>query len=172
MNEIQSLGGRASTTLPNVWVGYIIAAAFLVVEIGEAIIDPTAVDRVTLLPVLIALGGWIYWMFCVYRMHKVIAEATNSSHPITPGKAVGYHFIPLYNLYWVFKWTNEITNFVNSRSSSKQMAKDWAGFFLFIGFLLRIVDVAIALAVIFSVGIYLTRRISSAIESSPSPNVV
>jgi hypothetical protein len=28
---------------------------------------------------------------------------------------VGFHFIPFYNLYWVFKWPKEIANFVNAR---------------------------------------------------------
>ena len=91
--------GRVSTALPRVWVGYIIAAAFLIVEVSEVIIDPTATERITVLPVVIALGGWIYWLFCIYQMHRVIAEATNSYHPITPGRAVGYHFIPFYNVY-------------------------------------------------------------------------
>lgn len=106
--------GRISTALPKVWVGYIIAAVFLIVEVGEVIIDPTTAERATILPIAIYLGGWIYWLFCVHRMHKVIAEATDFYHPVTPGQAVGYHFIPFYNFYWIFKWPNEIADFVNT----------------------------------------------------------
>lgn len=164
MNEIRSLGGRVPSGLPKVWVGYIIAAAFIVVGVGQAIVDPTTADRVTPLEILIFLGGWFYWLFCVYRIHKVIAEATNFSHPITPRQAVGYHFLPLYNLYWVFKWPNEIAKFVNDRVPSNKMPRSWAGFFLVVGVLVQgYVDSALGLAVVFSVGVYLTRKISRAL---------
>ena len=168
MSTTQSPSTRDSRTLPKIWVGYIFAVAFFVVEVAEGISDPTAADRVTLLDVLIALGGLAYWLFCVYRMHKVLADVTNGTHPISPGQAVGNHFIPLYNLYWLFKWSNEIGNFVNSRVPSKHVARGWAGFLLLIGYLLGRVDAAISLAVIFSVGLYLTRRIRGAIEPKTS----
>jgi Flp pilus assembly protein TadD len=99
-------------------------------------------------------------------MHKVIGIVTNSTHPVTPGKAVGYHFIPFFNLYWIFKWPNEITNFVNSRSPSKQMSMGWAGLFLLVASVLgRSVDGGLALAVIFSVGVYLNHKISGVVKT-------
>jgi hypothetical protein len=149
--------------LPKVWVGYIIAAFFVVVELLEAIQDPT-LRNTTPWDRLIYLLGVIYWLYWIYRLHQVIAAVTNSSHPITPRQAAGYNIIPVYNIYWFFKWTNEVTNFVNNRLSSRQMAKGWAGFFLLIGFLLgAFVDGGIGLAVIFSVGGYLVHKIRLAI---------
>ncbi|GEM_PF-6875130 len=174
VNETESLSGRASTGLPEMWVGFSLAGAMLIVEVVHAIMDPTGTKGDPLIKaiplVLIPLGGSIYWLFCVYRMHKVIAEATNSTHPITPRQAVGYHFIPAYNLIWLFKWPNQIAEFVNSRSPSKSMAKGWPGFFFLMGLLLgKVVSGGLGLATIFSVGVYLTEKIRGAIESSPSP---
>jgi hypothetical protein len=36
----------------------------------------------------------------IYRMWKAIADAQTKP---TPGQAVGYMFIPFYNLYWMFR---------------------------------------------------------------------
>jgi tetratricopeptide (TPR) repeat protein len=161
-----------STPLPAVWIGYLIAILFVAVETVEAFSGTAAATEQTLLDTAVAAGGWGYWLWCIYRMHKVLAEATNNTHPINPGKAWGYFFIPFYNFYWLFKWPNEIANFVNRRSS-RQMSHGWAGFFLLSGILLlRLVDVAVGLAVIFSVGIYLNRKINSALGANHEAAVI
>lgn len=152
---------RASTRLPKLWAGYIFALAFLVVEIAEAIADPDG--EVTLLDQVIVWGGWLYWLFCVRRLHELLASATDGSYPITPNKAFGYHFIPFYNFYWVVKWPYEMAEFVSHRSPSRRMSH-WAGLFVLASILLRLlVDGALGLAVMFSVGIYLNRRLSRAL---------
>jgi hypothetical protein len=152
---------RASARPLKMWVGYIFALAFLVAEIAEVIADPDG--GVTLLDQVIVLGGWLYWLFCVRQLHEILANATNGSYPITPGKAFGHHFIPFYNFYWVVKWPYEMAKFVNHRSPSQRMSK-WAGLFVLASILLRLlVDGALGLAVMFSVGIYLSRRLARAL---------
>ena len=59
---------------------------------------------------LVALG-WAWWCFWLYRTHQRFAQMTSSNYPVKPGPAVGFHFIPLYNLYWVFHWTRPFTQF-------------------------------------------------------------
>lgn len=93
------------TKLPVIWPAYIILAISFV---AESFVD---------LNWTVSPGGLIcgiYWLCCVHRIHVVQAEITNGSYPITPGKSAGYHFIPLFNLYWIFKWTNEMEIFINS----------------------------------------------------------
>jgi hypothetical protein len=59
--------------------------------------------------------GFSYWMFCVHRYHIILKEIF-PGYPITPNRAVGYHFIPLYNLFWVFRWLKTLTNFGMKRN--------------------------------------------------------
>jgi len=156
-----------SAKLPNFWVGYLIAALLLIAEILQVIVKLVSIKQKTFPIILpIGLGGWIYWLICVYQMHKVLAELTNSAYPITPAAAVGYHFIPLYNVYWIFKWPAEIVNFVNAHLGRKAASKSM-GLFLFLApFLLRIVGAGIPLIVVFSVGLYLSRKILQVIQKA------
>lgn len=145
-----------SARLPNFWVGYLIAALLLIGEILQVIVKLISVKQRTC-PIIspIGLAGWIYWFICIYQMHKVSAELTNSAYPITPATAVGCHFIPLYNVYWIFKWPAEIAKFVNSHLGRKASFKS-TGVFLFIApVLVRMVGVGIPLILVFSVGLYL-----------------
>lgn len=50
---------------------------------------------------LAALGVWIYWLWWVYTVHREIRDFTGWAHPVSPGKALGYCFIPFFNIYWV-----------------------------------------------------------------------
>ena len=170
MIATQPLVTRASTRLPKMWVGYIFALAFLVVEVAEAFADPDG--GVTFLDQAIIVSGWLYWLSCVRRLHELLASATNGSYPITPNKAFGYHFIPFYNFYWVVKWPYEMAEWVSHWSPSRRMSH-WAGLFLLASILLRmLVDGALGLAVMFSVGIYLNRRLSRALAANSDGSVI
>jgi hypothetical protein len=193
MNNNQRVTEEISAKLPNLWVGYIIAALLLIGEIGVfiAVIRLFSFPpRTTPILAPIELAGWIYWFICVYQMHKVLAELTNSAYPITPVAAVGYHFIPLYNVYWIFKWPAEIAKFVNTHLGRKA-AFTGTGVFFFLGpflaipvaltlilrrnllgdyflfpawFLATTGAGGVELIVVFSICLYLSRRISQVIQ--------
>ena len=46
------------------------------------------------------LGMWIYWLVWVYKVHNELRHYTFYQHRISPGKALGFCFIPFFNLYW------------------------------------------------------------------------
>ena len=101
--------------MPKLWIGYLLAAATLIGETvavsrnpdlaksGQFIVPPLEI----FLPAFVAR---VYWFVCVYRYHKILAAVPNYVHPVTPGKAVGFHFIPVYNIYWIFYWPTAIAN--------------------------------------------------------------
>jgi hypothetical protein len=158
---------------PHLWVGFVFAAVFLTAEIVEALTYPAAFEIGTLVPflakvgaILTAVGGRLYWLSCVDRMHKILLEATDGQYSITPTRAGLYHFIPFYNLYWVIKWPNEIARFVNRRLPHKRMMIGVPGAILLVGALLR---GALGLAVIFTVGVYLSRRVQAAVAAPVAP---
>ena len=44
----------------------------------------------------------IYTIFWLYRTVKDVKNNFDADIPYTPGKAVGYLFIPIFNIYWLF----------------------------------------------------------------------
>lgn len=158
------------TQLPKVWIGYLFALAFLLVVIVETTLDPSSADRVTPASFLASLAGFIYWLFCVRRLHQVVAEATDGRHPVPPSRIVVGHILPFYNIYFLFRWPNAIADFVNARSGRRGIVKGWLGLILLVGFVVgRLIDGAIGQAIIFSVVLYLARRIGSAVMVRQSP---
>jgi hypothetical protein len=123
--------------MPKLWIGYLLALATFIGEIIAVSRHPEIVNTKELtfavppleifLPVFVARA---YWFVCVYRYHKILAAIPRYVHPISPAKAVGFHFIPFFNIYWVFAWPSAIADYVNARLGARLM-KGWvlgAGF--------------------------------------------
>ena len=157
--------GIVTATLPKMWIGYIFAVVLFLYEIFETVNNPRSVHKISPVLWIIAISAWIYWLFCVRSMHRIIAQFTNGKHTISPSEAMWFHLLPLFNLYWIFKWPNEISNFVNKRLATKSMSKGWPGFFLLISiFLGRAVDKSLGLIGIFAVGAYINNKIHSVVK--------
>jgi hypothetical protein len=148
----------AKSSPPWVWFGFLFALAFLVAEFLEVGLE---LDRQSFqfLFILIILAGWIYWLFCVHRFHKILGEMTFNRYPISPGEAVGKHFIPFYNLYWLFGWPSALSKHVNSRGHVRMLPGGVIGFLLLLSILLRYLDGAFGLAVTFGVGLYISAQL-------------
>lgn len=155
-----------STSLPRLWVGYVIVAVLFIYGVAEIAVDPSMENRISPVLIIGALVGLAYWLFCVYRIHWILGEATNSEYPISPAKGAGFHLIPLFNLYWVFKWPYELARFLNQQSQKDIMVKGWGAFFL-VGFVLYKVDGLIGLLALFSALIYVVRRVQQVIRFVP-----
>jgi hypothetical protein len=55
------------------------------------------------MPLWLILTVNIYWLFWLHRTYKEIRAHTPGATDITPGKAVGFLFIPFFNIYWFFR---------------------------------------------------------------------
>jgi hypothetical protein len=154
--------------LPWVWVGYIFAFAFLVGEILELALGlPQGFDLVL---ILIAIGGWIYWLFCVHRFHKILEELSAGRYPIEPSTAVGYHFVPFYNFIWLFKWPAKLAAYLNEHGRVRIVNGNLLGLLLLISALLRLFDGAIGLAAIYTVTLYISSKLRRHIEQVKGTN--
>ena len=148
---------RPVSALPKVWIGFIIAGIFLTAEIIEGYRD--YVESISPLLIFISLSGIVYWMFCIHRIHKILNQL-DSSYEITPGMAVGYHFLPFFNFYWLFKWPIVLSKFINSRGNIKMVSGYMLGFLLLMAYLINgYIDSTIGLALIFGIGIYMTKQL-------------
>jgi hypothetical protein len=148
----------AQSSPPWVWIGFVFALAFLVCEFLDVLVVADK-ESFQLVFVIIVLGGWIYWLFCVHRFHKILAEMTGNHYPIQPGEAVGKHFIPFYNLYWLFVWPSAISRHINQGGQVSMMPGAVLGFLLLVSLLLRYVDGAVGLALTFAVGMYISAKL-------------
>lgn len=66
------------------------------------------------------------WFFCVavsfVLMHRFWSAVQPYGASATPGKAVGYCFIPFFNLYWIF-----VCYFMLARDVNRNLPEEWHG---------------------------------------------
>lgn len=121
--------------MPKLWIGYTLAAAtfggeMIAIARHPELLQATPSAKEILFGVpplevfLPAFVAAVYWLVCVYRYHKILAALPNYKHAISPARAVGFHFIPLFWLVWLFLWPKEIAKFVNARFKT-QVMRGW-----------------------------------------------
>src|SRR5215204_2879139 len=102
----------AGSSMPWVWFGFLFVAAFFTQEVATIVFE---LDDGTsgLFLMVLGLAGWIYWLVCVHRFHKILNEVSANRYQITAAEAVGKHFIPFYNLMWLFVWPSTMSDYIN-----------------------------------------------------------
>jgi hypothetical protein len=155
----------AKHPLPWVWFGFIFAIAFFVEEFVAIFLelDPMVAKLVL---VLLYLGGWIYWLFCVGRFHTILREISRNHYSITNAEAVGKHFIPFYNFYWIFKWPATLTEYLDRRGRVRIVSGNVLGAILLLSLLTeRFFDAGVGLIGVFAVGMYISAKLRSHLKS-------
>lgn len=153
--------------LRKIWIGFALAFAFLVMEFVDlAAGGESPATKLGLLAA--AVAGWFYWLSCVQRFHTILnwispRVAGASTYPITPGQAVGYHFIPFYNFFWLFKWPMVLSKYLGENTSVRMVPGALLGLLGFLGLLLRFVDGFLGLSVMFCVALYISRKLRQAV---------
>lgn len=147
----------AKSSAPWVWFGFIFPIAFFISELAALFLelDPSF----QFIFVIIVLSGWIYWLFCVHRFHKILEEMSTYGYSIGAGEAVGKHFIPFYNIYWIFAWPSTMSSHLNSRGQVQMLPGGLIGLGLLVSILLRYVDGALGLALTFAIGMYISAKL-------------
>ena len=155
----------AKSSLPWVWFGFFFVVAFITEETLIIVLelDP-AVGQVVL--ILIALSGYIFWLCCVSRFHTILGEISRNHYPISGAEAAGKHFIPFYNLVWIFRWPATMSDYLNRRERVRLVSGNLLGAFLLISLLTsRFFDAGIGLTGTFIVGMYISAKLRRHIES-------
>ncbi|HJU92216.1 MAG TPA: hypothetical protein VJ656_04695 [Pyrinomonadaceae bacterium] len=160
---------------PPVWVGFLFAFAFFVVEVvfvimtfdfSEEAASSTEDAQMALLLGLVGLPGMIYWMFCVHRLHKILAEMTRGRYPNTPLETALKHLIPFYNLYWIFKWPGEFSDYLNRRGRVNIISGAGLGVMLLLGLIIfRLLDGAIGMSCLFGVTMYMSSKLKAHVKA-------
>jgi hypothetical protein len=145
------------TSTPQVWIGFIFAISFLMgelVAVGSG--DDDSLDTFLLLTVI---AGWLYWIWCIHRIHRVLAELSNYRYPVEPGAAAVRHIFPIYNLFWVFYWSSKLSHYLNVRGRVRILPGAVLGAMLLLSLLLRFLDGAIGMASLFGVTWYISNKV-------------
>ncbi len=94
---------------PKIWIGYLLGVATLIAEI------------------------------VAFTLHPELTQASAGAYPIKPLRAAWFHLIPIFSVYWVYKWPRELARFVNGRLGAPLMRPErtgWTVLFAFAAFLL------------------------------------
>jgi hypothetical protein len=154
-----------TTSFPWLWIGFLFAAAFLMMEV-LLVFQGVEDNQMIIYLVPISLTGMIYWLFCVYRLHKILAELTRGRYPVSPGEAALKHIIPFYNLYWVFKWPGEFSDYLTRRGRVRIISGSLLGVMLLLGMLVaRLLDGAIGLAIIYGVTVFMSSKLKAHVKA-------
>jgi hypothetical protein len=156
--------------LPLIWIGYLLGAATIVAELVAVTLNPELAKEGGIPPLylfLVSFVGGVYWLVCIYQIHVVMAHIPGWKHPISPARAVGFHFIPFYQFYWVFKWPREIANFVNSRLPQPIMRPVAVGLAVLAALILRILDPGFGLILLFFPISYVSGCVRRALAAPP-----
>lgn len=167
-DALQELPARSS--LPWVWFGFLFVVAFIAEEtlIFVLELDPE-VAKIVL--VTISLAGYIYWLFCVSRFNNILREVSRNHYPITGAEAAWKHFIPFYNLVWLFRWPSAMSEYLNGRGRVKMVSGNLLGAILLVSLLTgRFFDAGIGLTGIFLVGMYISAKLRRHVELIGAPN--
>ena len=160
--------------MPKLWIGYLLSAASLVGETKAISRHPEAFKGTGLivpplemfLPVFVTR---VYWFVCVYRYHKILAAVPRYVHPISPTKAVGFHFIPVFQIYWIFAWPIAIAKFVNGRARRILMHGWVIGLGMFFAALWSLAEPASGSLMLFTVTAYLAAILKRALTMPAIP---
>jgi hypothetical protein len=159
---------------PKVWIGYVLSLVTFFGEVYAVGQNPDLAKNGGPPPLSIYLPAFVsvvYWLVCVHRYHVILGRVNGWVHPISPNRAVWFHFIPLYNIYWITRWPEAMAQFVNWRMQAREM-KAWV---VAVGIMASIVcrifvDTAIGLVLLFVTCSYITEKLRKAL-AAPAPQV-
>jgi Domain of unknown function (DUF4328) len=160
--------------LPAIWIGYALGLATIAAEFAAVELHPELAKEGGIPPLYLFLAsfvGGVYWLVCIYRYHVVMANVPGWKHSISPARAVGFHFIPFYNLYWIFKWPKEIAKFVNARLQRPVMKPVAVGVAVLGALILRVLDPGFGLILLFFPMSYMSECLRRALAAQPNLTV-
>ena len=145
--------------LPPVALGYVFAVLFWVASLFDLQKNPDAYFGP--FSFAVHLGSMVFWFFCLHRLHLILKQITDATYPVSPGMAVGFHFIPVLNLWWLVKWPMDFSRFMKADGRVGVLPGLLLGFYLLVSTVLRFLDGGLSIILIMSLGLYLRNRLGS-----------
>lgn len=151
-------------------VSFVAALAMLAHFVGLRQFSSEKIAEVNLVRMAADSAALLYWIFGMYRLHKILRIASDKHFPLSPGWAVVRFFIPIYSLFWAYKWPNAMARFLQQERPDLRINLRWPGGLVLIATLLEILG--IRGFVLFAVLSYLSRRAQQVVELEPTSPVL
>jgi hypothetical protein len=154
---------------PPIWIGFVFVAVLFLLELfilyGK---------HFTIIYLFYVIGGIsiLYWLACIYRFHKILGELSDSKYPISPSASVGWHFLPIYNIFWIFYWPSELSHFIKKQNTVNILPGVAIGALIFLSFILFKIDAILGFLCLSIINTYIANRLNHHIEKlcSEYPN--
>jgi hypothetical protein len=159
---------------PKIWLGYLLGLATSVAEIVAIKLHPDLLQaQFPVPPLYLFLANFlslVFWMVSVYELHTVVAFATGGEYSIKPVRAAWFHLLPVYGLFWVYKWPRELAKFVNTRLPSPLMKPQKTGYLVFLAFVVFLVLArGLGMILLFWALSYLSTAVRLTLVEPPAP---
>jgi hypothetical protein len=165
-SSVESASTRVSP-LPKIWIGFVLAALFILYQLFLDFLPAIFRTRYGFPggASVICLSAMAYWLFCVYRFHRILEETTHGQYPVEAKRAAVLHLVPVYNLYWMFKWPSELVKYMNHKGRV-QMTSGWVIglLILFSVIILSKIDGSLSIAALFFIAMYIKKKLSIHLE--------
>jgi hypothetical protein len=148
-------------------VSFITVAIMFAHFIGLVSISGEKMKTVLLVRMAADSAGMLYWVCCMYRLHKILRIASEKRFPLSPGWAVVRFFVPIYSLIWTYKWPNRVAHFLKQQRPDLQINVRWPGALALTAMLLGFAGVRGFL--LFALLSYLTRRTEQVVRVEAIP---
>jgi hypothetical protein len=165
-----------SSRLPKLKFGFGIVAFFFICQIvwaTQRTLHPGSRESGGYAAALTLISAFVltaYILHCISAYHYAVSDVEGWNHPITPRRAVRFHFIPIFNLYWNYKWPWEVARFVNWRTQQHRMSGVLVGTAILTGALVgALLDTCIGALIILSSFAYMSRCLRDAFAAPPVP---
>ncbi len=152
--------------LPFAWPGYVLSAVSLLAAM-LSLADANQFADAHGIFLAADAAVMVYWLFCMYRLHKILRIASEKQFPLSPGWAVVRFFVPVYSMVWSYQWPNRVARFLKGRRGDLQINLRWPGVIVLAGTFLGIFGFKGFL--LFPVITYLNRRIGQVVELETPP---
>lgn len=155
---------------PWVWVGFVfgIIMFFVAVTVGVLLVigyEPSDLKWLDLVILFLMLSAWIYWLWCIHRIHKILSELTSQRYSISPAESVWKHLIPILNLIWMFQWPAELSRYINDQGRVRMISGNVIGALLLLSFVLRLVDATFGTFALFGVTMFVNAKLKQHIKT-------
>jgi len=168
--------GTLSSRLPKLKFGFGIVAFFFICQIVWAVqktVHPGSSEAGGYAAALTLISAFVlaaYILHCIAAYHYALSNVEGWKHPISPRRAIRFHFIPIFNLYWNYKWPWEVARFVNWRTQRHRMSGVLVGTPVLTGVLVgALLDTSIGALIILSSFAYISRCLRDAFAAPPLP---
>jgi len=155
----------SSIKFPKVWPGYILAISAFLFAMIESMVNPQ--NKFSVSAFLITIIAIVYWNVCVYKIHKTVFIMADNCYPISPARAVGFGFLPFYNIYWMFKWPAETIHFIKHRSNTKVWGPAIPGLLFLLSGSISAILGALGIIIEFAVLTYLVKKLKEDLAIKP-----